>query len=232
VVAQWGFSGLAIVLGALCLVSVLLVPSFPSLGELREIEGPGASVAADRRTVLIGLGALALYTAGMTGIWAFVERIGVSAGLTPGEIGAVLGLSLIVAVAAAFTAAAKGDRGSQMLPHAVALVGLGCAIALWLGGGSLLAYAAGVLILNGTWFFAFPFQQALATRAAGPKQLVMLVPAMSALGAAVGPGMAGVLKSEASFVPIFLLGGATSLLGFMAFRSVLGRLPRPEPSTD
>jgi len=231
VVAEWGFSGVAIVLGSLSFLALALVPSFPSLGELRESPGPGATATADPRIVLIGLGALGLYTGGMTGVWAFVERLGVGHGFTPSQIGGVLGLSLVVSVGAAFAAAAKGDRGNQTLPHAVALVGLGVAIALWLGSSSLFAYGAGVLLVNGSWFFAFPFQQALATRAAGAERLVMLVPAMAALGAAAGPGLAGALKAESSFLPIYLFGCGASLLGFAGFRFVLRRIPiRPASS--
>lgn len=224
VVIDWGFSGVTWLIAALCLFGLFLVRSFPQPAELPPAAGPEKPAADSRRTVILAMGGLAIYTGGMTGVWAFVERMGVEGRFEPGQIGGVLGLSLVLAVAAAFAAAAKGDAGNQHLPHFIGLGGILCAALLCLGSGDFLAYAAGVLILNGSWFFVFPYQQALATRAATSQKVVMLVPAMSALGAAVGPGLAGILKTGSSFVPVFGLGIATSIAGFLAFRVVLANL--------
>jgi len=226
VVGAWGFRGLVWVLGGLCLIGLAAVPIFPQPSELPPEDKIDAPSANDRRSVFLGLGGLALYTAGMTGIWAFVERLGVEAGFGAGQIGAVLGASLIAAVLAAFAAAAKGEAGNQLLPHVVALVGLAISATLCLSDGGFPAYAAGVILLNGTWFFVFPFQQALATRIATSERVVMLVPAMSALGAAAGPGLAGLAKGDGGFLSVFLLGGLTSVVGFLAFRGVLGGLAK------
>ena len=229
VVAASGFAGVTWLVAALCGLGLLAVRAFPQPEELplaARLEGPTSD---SRRTVLLGMGGLAIYTAGISGVWAFVERIGVEGRFEAGQIGGVLGLSLVLAVGAAFAAAAKGEAGNQRLPHAIGLAGILCSALLCLGSGEFLAYAAGVLLLNGSWFFVFPYQQALATRAATSEKVVMLVPAMSALGAAAGPGLAGLLKTGPSFAPIFGLGIATSILGFLAFRSVLASLAARPP---
>ncbi len=101
------------------------------------------------RLVAIFLTGEFLYLAGVGTVWSFIERIGLSVGMTSHDVGFYLSLGMLVSVAGSFTAGFIGMRLGRILP---------------LAGGAILTAAAGGLVPDSidvvsyvTWMFVFLF---------------------------------------------------------------------------
>lgn len=157
---------------------------------------------------------------GVGTIWAFVERIGLEAGIDRLMIGGVLSIGPFASIAGALTASILHTRFGRapILVAAIALAILGAALIGF--GGTGTTYTAGFLIFSYVWplFLAYLGGAMAAVDPLG--RVVAMSVASQTVGMAIGPAIGGVVAMHLGY-------GAITILGIFCFAAtfpVLGLL--------
>lgn len=157
-------------------------------------------------------------------IWAFIERIAVSGGLTTSFAATAMAFSFFASGIGSIAAAAMGRRFGSTLPFVIAVViSIGSVWVLW-AGGTEKTFFAGVMLFALAWNLGSPYRMALATRADSSGRFSTFVPAMQTLGAALGPAIAGLLIVNGSFTLVYIMCTAAWLMTLVLFISASNKM--------
>ena len=163
-----------------------------------------------------GIIAFFIFFAGISALWAFIERIGNDAGYDGSDVGLALSVSLVVAMSGSFLAAALGDRFGFFKPVLAALVVTVVAL-LALDRALYTYYFAGACLFALAYGFALPMQVTIVSCFDTKGEFVVLTAAAIALGGIVGPAVAGFLKMPDSNSAILILTGAAVALSVVIY---------------
>ena len=221
---RWGYTGAAIGMAAALAAGFFvlrLVPSGPITVGAATTHHAGVSWR-DNLPAIVALIVLGIFFGGQSGIWAFVERIGNEIGLSAGDIGFSLAMVKVMGGLAGATAALLGARFGVRWPHLLGLASIAGGLYLIHGSTSLWPYAVGSWI----WEFGFALLQCYQMAAVAildrSGRMAALIPAGMGVGAALGPAIAGNLKTGDSYAPVLVFAVACCLLSTVVF-SVLAR---------
>jgi predicted MFS family arabinose efflux permease len=191
-----GYSGVMGVMAVLALLSLFLLPWLPASG------GGAVDTAADGAAPLItwlpllGLLAMLFWFLGLSGIWTFVERIGVEIPLTQQRVGSLLSLGLGLGALASLTVALVGDRYGRRWPP---LAAIAIHVLMCIGfTGTLTATAFGamVLIFTFVWNLGLPYILGMICDSDASGRLVVLIVSAQAFGNTAGPLIAGNVAAQ------------------------------------
>ena len=184
-----------------------------------------ADLSSAPQTVLImALLVLMLNVMAEGAIWAFMERIAVSSGLTTSFAATAMAFSFFASGVGSIAAATMGRRFGSIRPFVVAVtLSISSVWVLWAGGTETIFFA-GVMLFALAWNLGSPYRMALATRADSSGRYSTLVPAMQTLGAAIGPAVAGMLIVNGSFTPVYIMSTTAWLLTLVLFIAANKRL--------
>lgn len=220
VIAHFKYPGAALALAAVVVVlgiSAFWVPQGPPTAVASPGVQPvdslgGAMPTASWRALVVFF----LFLAGNIGLWAFLERIGASLQVTPGEMGLVFAVLKLLGGVAAFSVAAVGERLAPGRSPWVVLVAVGAGLALLAISTGFVGFALGAWM----WEFAFTcgcvFQTVAIARSDPSGRAVTLVPAAFALSSMVGPGVAGQLAAGGSSGGLLVFALASTLVPVLA----------------
>jgi predicted MFS family arabinose efflux permease len=148
------------------------------------------------------LGVSCFFWVGFGAIWAFVERLGLKAGLGQAEIGSVLSASQLAGIAGALTASMLHTRFGRVM-HLIASLGIAAVSVVPLGWSTGIAsYAIGVLAFSFVWplFLAFLGGAMSAIDPSG-RTVAMSVTSQT-FGMAAGSAVGGMLAEVHGYVAI------------------------------
>jgi len=151
---------------------------------------------------------------GLGGVWAFVERLGVQAGLSQVVIGSVLTVGPLASIAGALTASVLHTRLGRT-PLLAASIGLATLSVAMLGRASSLAgFSVAVLIFSYIWplFLAYLGGAMSILDPAG--RIIAMSVTSQTIGMAVGPAVAGVIAGHFGYAAIAVLGLACFVVAF------------------
>ncbi|MGH6615406.1 MFS transporter [Sphingomonas sp.] len=170
-------------------------------------------------------GALALLClyAGHTTLWSFQERMGLAVGLDRSQVGVLLGISVLGAIAGAILSMTAGNRFGQRGPNALAFAGL-IASALLLALPVMAAYVAGAVIVKTAWFFGLPFILGALARLDRSGRWSSMGAALLALGSAIGPAIGATLAVYGPHM-IGVLAAGLYLISFLFTVPLLAATP-------
>lgn len=209
-ILQFGVSCIFISIVILALFVLPLVKKFP--------EGGKQQTTSAKQKYGLGLGLMALtgifiYYGGQAAVWAFVERIGVSADISTRDIGNLLSLSLLVAILSAIFATCLADRFGRRLPITLSMVCSAVGIALLWGTPSSIIYTCAVCMFNAAWYFCLPYLTAvIASIDSGGRLLVGLAVVFPA-SLSAGPALAAFLITGTTYTPVLIIGFLSLPLG-------------------
>jgi len=219
-------SGVAAVFFPLGTIAILLMPftRFLPNGGSPDEAAQAHGVPVSRLAIWLALGCQAVWYLGIGGVWAFVERIGVEAGIDAEGIGNALALGMAVGLAGALIAAAVADRFGRVVPFAVAM--LGQVLAVWHLAGleDLNGLIIAICLYNGTWNFALPYIFAMAALADSRGKLVVLMSTAQAVGLTIGASMAGAVIGRYSLMAVTYQGAAAALAALGVFAMLAAML--------
>ncbi|MEH6577908.1 MAG: MFS transporter [Amphritea sp.] len=206
VVAQWGLQGLLYSMLGVFAVLALSIVWLPAKGikdseAVSHIEGQSG---VPLLPIVLSLIAFFIFFAGISALWAFIERIGNDYGFAGEDVGLALSASLVVAMGGSFLAAALGDRFGFFKPVLAALVVTVVAM-LALNRTEFIYYFAGASLFALAYGFALPMQVTIVSCFDTKGEYVVLTAVAIALGGIVGPAVAGFLKSPDSNSSILIL---------------------------
>ena len=221
---RWGYIGAAIGMAAALAAGIFvlrLVPRGPITVGTASTRNAGVSWR-DNLPAIIALIVLGFFFGGQSGIWAFVERIGNEIGLSAGDIGFSLAMVKVMGGIAGATAAFLGARFGVRWPHVLGLASIAIGLYLIHGAEGLWPYAVGSWI----WEFGFALSQCYQMAAVAildrSGRMAALIPAGMGVGAALGPAVAGSLKTGDSYAPVMVFAVVCCLVSTVVF-SVLAQ---------
>lgn len=220
--AAGGYDALAVV----SLASIAIVPVLPrsypplqgiSQGKIRPIL---------RAPPLLALGSIFFFFLFIGAVWAFLEPLGLSGGVSPEQVGLMVTTSLAVQIAGAATATLFSTRRHTLgvLAGATMIAILICGVFLLKPGYTVFGLA--VMATGFVWLFTTPFQIGLTVIGDTTRSTALLVPAVQLFGAALGPlgATAFVTAGDVAAVPLFGAGALAVSLALLArFRSALAK---------
>jgi predicted MFS family arabinose efflux permease len=220
VIAHFKYPGAALTLAAVVVVlgiSAFWVPQGPptavALPGVQPVDSLGGAMPAESWRALV---VFFLFLAGNIGLWAFLERMGASLQVTPGEMGLVFAVLKLLGGVAAFSVAAVGERLAPVRSAWVVLVAVGAGLAFLAISTGFVGFALGAWM----WEFAFTcgcvFQTVVIARSDPSGRAVTLVPAAFALSSMVGPGVAGQLAAGGSSGGLLVFALASTLVPVLA----------------
>ncbi len=224
ILEHWSVAGLYVLLAVAALVMLLAVWRFPSQGA-RRIAAASSGAAASNHAALIWLGLIAsfLFFACVFGFWAYLERIGRSAGLSLESIGFALGASQFAAIIGAGAAALASTRFGRALP--LLLVMGGQLLVLWMlvGRFSSLEFFIGAGLFQALFVLANSYQLGVISKIDVKGSSLVLVTGFQGLGAGVGPGVAALLIEGESYVRINQAAALACVVGIVMFLFIIQR---------
>lgn len=213
VIGQW-------VTATLMAAAVALILVLPRRGtKTGVVAGKQAaeSTGVPRAALVMALLVLMLNVMAEGAIWAFIERIAVSGGLTTTFAATAMAFSFFASGIGSIIAATIGRRFGSTRPFVVAVVlSISSVWVLWAGGTEMMFFS-GVMLFALAWNLGSPYRMALATRADVSGRYSTFVPAMQTLGAALGPAAAGLLVANGSFTPVYIMCTTAWLLTLVLF---------------
>lgn len=227
---NWGYTGIltaTAVFAALMSIAISWTP-------VAIAEGPktksGEPLKVPTSLVLVSIVAVLIWFTGYSGIYAFIERIGVDGGLSGQQIGLVLSLTIITGLTGALGAGWLGDRYGKVKPHFAGAAGAAITILLLSGRPDLLRYSLAIifLTLSVNFWLAYMLGAVAAIDTSG--RYAVLTTAALGVGATVGPGVAGGLIGDSDFTPMFVFAAIAIVAGLIVIVSVLRRLEANTPA--
>jgi len=198
--------------GKLDLDTYVLLLALPFLVALPLVRGlsaemPGGGPAgigsislrsAPRVAWLVLVTMVVFYVAG-AGMWPFLERLGLDAGLDKGAAANMIAAGLFVGMVGSLGAVAVAGRVRAIWPQTLCGVLFMCSIPALAYADGLVAFAAAVFVFNAAWNFFIPFVVALVATRDTTRRLGALVPGTAMLGGIIGPPLAGNLISLSGY---------------------------------
>ena len=179
-----------------------LVPS--SVGDVVPPAVPVGLRHAPRAAWLVLLSMVVFYVAG-AGMWPFLERFGVAAGLSQGTAANIIGAGLFVGIAGSMGAVAVAGRVQGIWPQTIAGVLFVLSIPGMALANGVASFAIALFLFNAAWNFFIPFMVALLAARDSTRRLGALVPGTAMLGGIIGPLLAGNLIEAAGYGPAALV---------------------------
>ncbi|MRV70435.1 MFS transporter [Duganella sp. FT92W] len=195
---QAGFQALAL----LAMLAVLCAPCLPYA--LRPLPAPASGKFSWSVQAVLPLATAFLQMSAIGALWAYLEPLGLAAGLNAQATQSVVSMALLTQV--------LGGVAAVVLIRRLAVVRtLGAGIALLaavsgaiglLPAGQSTAFVLLCAVFGFVWLFLMPFHVALAFRADPGGRVAMLVPAAQLLGCAIGPLVASLLIHGEDAAPV------------------------------
>lgn len=202
-----GIDGAFYVMAAINLFAIVLLPWFP-----RTVEGGGrnpeqaASGATPVPVALAGLMLLALllYYAFNSGIWAYIERMGVASGMTPERVGAILGPGMAAAIIGMIAASLLGDRIGYRKPIYIGVAAITIATAAFLGSPSDLQFGIAAAVFNASIPFVTPYMVTILALLVPSGMGVTAANIATITGFSAGPLLISYFVADGRFTPAIL----------------------------
>jgi DHA1 family inner membrane transport protein len=216
-ISNWGVASVFTVFLIACAVVAPFISWIPPAGKR-----PSAKRVSEGRSLLPlwGLAGSAAIFVGQAAVWAFIERMGSEAGLSPGTIGAALGSSVLAGIAGALAASWLANRKGRRLPMLLAMIGEVICLLFLLGGYTTAIYFAVVIGYSVCWNFWLPYQMSVIAETDISGKFIALITFSQAVGIAVGPALVGPLIAEGNFDPVIWAGIGFAILAMILFLPV------------
>ncbi|MEH6606863.1 MAG: hypothetical protein V7711_14860, partial [Pseudomonadales bacterium] len=215
VIAPWGYGGLCFALAVILGVLVVFQRWVPVADRQAQIDHQ--SPAHPSLHIWICLAGLMIYFAALSGVWAFVERMGDGALLSSSEIANALAISMIGGVAGGLLAAVTGSKFGRVVPILLATVIFYWVFFLLNGSLELSIFTLAVMLLSAAWNFVLAYQMGMIANNDQSKRSTVLMPAAQALGAMCGPALAGTLITGNNYQALLIFSAIALSIAVLPF---------------
>lgn len=217
-------NGLFLMLAGGAVLMMLLVSRFPHRGASAEPAPVDQAGPGSRRSLIwIGLLGGLLYYASIFGFWAWIERIGINAGLDSQTVELALGASQIAAVAGGLAAGFAGDRLGRIAPLLCAAAGQLAVLWMLLGEFGAATYFVGASLYQGLYIIATSYMLGVIAKLDTSGKYVVIMNGVLGIGVAVGPSIAAALIRTGDYSGINVAAGAGVALTLALFLFVIYR---------
>ncbi|RLA52512.1 MAG: hypothetical protein DRR42_07345 [Gammaproteobacteria bacterium] len=226
VMPEWGIKVVFFSLAATSGAALLFLKYIPSSIEAAQpITGAKHHAHLGTKStgkIALGIAGLYLFYVALSGVWAYIERIGVSAELTPEHIGYILAIASILGIAGALTASVLDTRWGRLVPTAFGLVIIVTGLLALSGVNSVNTSAAALFILGAftfkyAWTFILPYFLASISSQDKSGRAIVIANIFVGAGMASGPAIAAQFITGESYTSLITMGIICMLVCFLLF---------------
>ena len=217
ITANAGATGLFLTL-AITASTAIPVTWFWLPGEGRSLDFERKSIASNWAVYAILLG-IGLFNFGLGGVWAFVERIGVSSGLSLTEVGPILSSTYLVGMLGSSAGALQAGRFGYLKPYAAGIGVMCLALTLFITTSGTAMFITALCLMNFAWNYSLTYQFSAVFSLDDSGRMSVLIILVQSLGLMFGPGVAGILVSASGFNSSVFLGMAMCIISLGFFLS-------------
>ncbi|MEH6471305.1 MAG: MFS transporter [Halopseudomonas sp.] len=219
----WGFKGLMVSLAVVLGLLALAIPWLPERSARDSNQAGTSTGSAGNFPVWIALTALMVYFAGLSGLWAFVERLAADHLISAEAIGQALSIGVIGGGFGALAAGLLADRFGRVWPLLGSTLVLGGVLAIYAGPLTAFSFTLGTVLFSGVWNFGLAYQMGMVVSLDRKGNLSVLISSFLSLGAIIGPALAGMLIRGDDYGGVFVFTGVAMVVGLAAFLVLLTR---------
>jgi MFS family permease len=211
--------GLAALFGGIAIIMFLLLPlagALPSVGAARLEAGRASGGSSKLVLAVLGILAVLAFYISLGGVWTFIGGIAAKSGISAGDTGQVLSIATLFGIGGAVTASAIGNRFFRLAMIVLGYAIMIGAIALLLGGPTVLRFSVAAYSFKAAWTFVLPFILASISLLDRSGRLITTVNLVIGAGLAVGPGIAGwIIQTTGGFQQMLIAAVATGVVSFL-----------------
>lgn len=226
ILALGGFPSIFVLLAAaLFALSFFMghLPAGGASGNERAAQRPAQLVKNRLLLAACGVFGVLCFYVGLSGIWAFLERIGVASELEGGFISYTLSLASLAGIAGALTASAMSSRWGRLLPTLAGFCVILLSFALLLSKLTDTRYLIAACLFKYAWTFVLPYLLGSITAIDISGRSILLANIMIGGGLAIGPAIAGSLMGGGGYQQVIWLGLVFMGMCFVLFLPLVTR---------
>ena len=215
----YGASSLFTALALFPLLSIPLLLLFPSSIAQSHQLTTGSTKTTGVKMIWAGAALIGLfiYFLAQAGIWAYIEPIGQSFGVSGQEIGNALGLAAFAGMAGAATVLVIGSTISRAFLMSLGIGLSVIAVILLSGASGFLLYLLAASIFNFAWNFTFPYLMGVISLFDDSGEVAVLSLVAQLFGLALGPFIGALVVSDNEFGPLLSLSILVYCVSFAIF---------------
>ena len=216
---ELGARGLFLMFAALDLLALSLARYLPDERVAGKMDSEPKSELRVLLTLaaIFGIAGFSMFEAANNAQFTYIERFGVSMGITEHQIGVSLLIASLAGIPGAFTIVIIGHRfgtiGPLTLGIAIAVSGL----LILLSAENYFWYFVGGCCMGFSWAYCLPYIQSLLASLDRNGSVIAAGTSFSTLGSAVGPGIAAIVVSGGKYGNVFTLSIALFAITFVCF---------------
>lgn len=221
--------GLAALFAPIAIIGViaLSVTGFIPRQAMTRPEGMVPETARNNARPAIGvLWVQSLWYLGIAGVWTFIERVGVEAGLASADVNKALAIGMAVGLAGAVGSGYLTERFGRVVPFLLGMAFQCVAITLLLEGRDYYGFLAIICLYNLMWNMSIPPLFELMAAADVQNRYAVILPTAQALALMLGAILGGLFVHDFGLSSVLISGIVFTLLALLLFLVVSNRLTR------
>jgi len=215
-IPEYGLAAAFIIFAILGLSLVWVFLHFP---ERSEIKAGGSTIAGTRKALVLGvLGLLGIFVfyGGQAAVWAYVERIGITAEFTSISVANAISIALLAGIGGALLATALGNKLGRRVPMIVTIIFSLIAVYVLVDSTVFISYLMALCLFNVVWQYSTPYLQATIANIDASGRLLSLVAIVIPASISAGPAVVSFFLIEGGAYTVILWVLLVSLpLGFL-----------------
>lgn len=208
---RFGLNGAYFLIAALALLVGFVAATLPE-GRVARVDAPPVVTRETWLLASVVLVSILLFYTEQNAVYAYLERFGSAAGLTPQYIGFSLGIASLTGFAGAALIAWIGTRFGRVVPLLIGTaLQLGC-LALLAGQLNAATYLGGMAALTLAWNAQNPLQLGILAGVDPSGKALAVSATVTGIGLAIGPAAAALVMGGGGYGAILWLAGALALV--------------------
>lgn len=223
--ASTGMAGAYYLLAGFAVTLLLSIKLFPvpavASGQ-PQTNKTGSSQSLLKKHIIIALVSLLIFYISNSSLWAYLDRIGVNAGIPVETVGFYLSVSMLSAMVTGILAAVFGTRFGRVLPLSLGYLGMIAGSYLLIGKFDAISFLVAVCLFNGAWILVLAYFVGYLAGLDSSGRLVALSNFAIAAGLAVGPGLGATLIGQGTYNTLLWIAIGGFVLSFTMILIALG----------
>lgn len=158
-----------------------------------------------------------IFMIGISGVWAFVERMANDNSIDAIEIGRALSFGVIGGGLGGFIAALIGNKFGRKIPLLLSVSILSTAFIVLNSDFSSFTFTLTCIALSGLWNYSLAYQMGIVADLDISGRLTVMMPSALALGAMLGPAIAGLVIMGKDYLYVHLIAFTCILFATLVF---------------
>jgi MFS transporter, DHA1 family, inner membrane transport protein len=223
-----GFRAVVVGMAVVCLAPIFLVPFLDKSRRLPADDRRSSTNGMSLSMGILVIGALLIFMTGITGLWAFLERIGVRSNVGPESLGWILAVQKLVGGIAAAVTVVAGSRFGLRWPHVFGAICIAAAALILAQPSGMINFAIATWVWELGFCLSFAYQAAMISRLDPNNRLLLLIPACIGLSGVIGPAIAGLLVRGVDYSGVLAFAIACSVIAAATFIAACIKLERSQ----